>query len=32
YAVGYNEPQYFTMTFKKYMDMTPRDYREMLLK
>jgi YesN/AraC family two-component response regulator len=32
YAVGYNEPQYFTMTFKKYTDMTPRDYREMLLK
>ncbi len=32
YAVGYNEPQYITMTFKKYTDMTPRDYREMLLK
>ncbi|MDO4275943.1 MAG: response regulator [Eubacteriales bacterium] len=32
HAVGFREAQYFTMTFKKYMDITPRDYRELFLK
>ena len=31
HAVGFREAQYFTMTFKKYMDITPRDYREFYL-
>ncbi|MDC7289596.1 response regulator [Blautia schinkii] len=31
HAVGFKEAQYFTMTFKKYMDITPRDYRELYL-
>lgn len=32
HAVGFKEAQYFTITFKKYMDITPRDYREQYLK
>ncbi|MDR2160470.1 MAG: helix-turn-helix transcriptional regulator, partial [Treponema sp.] len=32
YKVGFKEPQYFTSTFKKLMNITPRDYREMYLK
>lgn len=32
YTVGYNEPQYFTMIFKKHTDLTPRDYRELYCK
>ena len=32
YAVGFREPQYFTIAFKKYTELTPRDYRELYLK
>ena len=32
YAVGFREAQYFSMTFKKYTELTPRDYREIHLK
>lgn len=32
YNVGFNEPQYFTLTFKKYIGETPRNYRELYLK
>lgn len=32
YSVGFNEPQYFTLTFKKYTGQTPRNYRELYLK
>ena len=31
YSVGFNEPQYFTLTFKKYTGHTPRNYRELYL-
>lgn len=31
YSVGFNEPQYFSIMFKKYTKLTPRDYREMYL-
>ena len=32
YEVGFREPQYFTIAFKKYTELTPRDYRELYLK
>lgn len=32
YAVGFREAQYFSITFKKYTELTPRDYREIHLK
>lgn len=31
YDVGFNEPQYFSIVFKKITHLTPRDYREMHL-
>lgn len=31
YAVGFHEPQYFSIIFKKLTDLTPRDYRKMYL-
>ena len=31
HEVGFNEPQYFSITFKKYTGLTPRDYRNMYL-
>ncbi len=31
YSVGFKEPQYFSMVFKKITSLTPRDYREMHL-
>lgn len=31
YAVGFKEPQYFSIVFKKVTQLTPRDYREMYL-
>ncbi len=27
-SIGYNDPHYFSYLFKKYMDMSPRDYRK----
>ena len=30
-SVGFNEPQYFTLTFKKYTGHTPRNYRDLFL-
>lgn len=30
--VGFNEPQYFTLTFKKHTGLTPRNYRDVFLK
>ena len=32
HSVGFKEAQYFSITFKKYMDITPRDYRERYLR
>ncbi len=32
YSVGFNEPQYFSIIFKKHTHLTPRDYREFYLK
>ena len=31
YNVGFNEPQYFSIVFKKVTQLTPREYREMFL-
>lgn len=31
YAVGFKEPQYFSIVFKKLTQLTPRDYREIHL-
>lgn len=31
YSVGFNEPQYFSIIFKKITKLTPRDYRELYL-
>ena len=31
YAVGFKEPQYFSIVFKKLTQLTPRDYREVHL-
>ena len=31
HSVGFREAQYFTLTFKKYTELTPRDYRELYL-
>ena len=31
YAVGFHEPQYFSIIFKKLTDLTPRDYRKLYL-
>ena len=31
HEVGFNEPQYFSIIFKKYTGLTPRDYRNMYL-
>jgi YesN/AraC family two-component response regulator len=28
YAVGYNDPRYFTATFKKEIGMSPMEYME----
>ena len=28
--VGYNNPQYFSVVFKKYMGCSPRDYNKMI--
>lgn len=30
YAVGYNDPRYFTISFKKEFDMTPQEYLKQL--
>ena len=27
-SIGYNDPHYFSYLFKKYMDMSPRDFRK----
>lgn len=32
YLTGFNEPQYFSIMFKKITKLTPRDYRELYLK